>query len=478
MYGQLNAIAKEFNFPSTAGLCLYLHVNESGTVTTPRISDESWHMLWSHLFDLPSVHRSPPIGGRIEFDIDFQQARWYSSWLSTLYRDQAERPFSHATLSMAISSEPQDLVDGAFLHGQLPPPAQHSHSHSHSHTPRKLSLVNRFDLPPNRPEGRIESRRNLGPPDDIVLNTKAFSPIVHEEEPRSTREQLNNRVKSWRTSAVVEPSSLAGRGQVCLEAPDNVSLDGDVPASNKAELNLDDFTWSISSAGPDHGTASFESSSERLPSPDMARRILDDSPPTPSTATSWGPPLSYPSTPFSDHRPPSLDLAFLSVFSPAMSPITATSWGPSSTSSTFDFYQEEPRPRSIHLGERGEFSRPVTPSTATSCNVQFSYPPSLTTPFHHVQNSDPVQELRLPPRAQPWHFVWPYFEPGPTPVGNPRPEVQPWHFVWPYFEDQKIIESSIDIIKPVSTSRYPFLSICKLLPENASTRSHLLIFIM
>lgn len=478
MYGQLNAIAKEFNFPSTAGLCLYLHVNESGIVTTPRISDESWHMLWSHLFDLPSVHRSPPIGGRIEFDIDFQHARWYSSWLSTLSRDQAERPFSHATLSMAISSESQDLVDGALLHDQLPPPAQRGHSHSH--TPRKLSLVDRFDLPPNRREGRIEPRRNLGPPDDIVLSTKAFSPIVQEEESRSAQEQLDNRVKFWRASAVVESSSLAGRGQVCLEAsnlPDNVSLDGDVPASNKAELNLDDFTWSISSAGPDdHSTASFESSSERLPSPDMARRILDDSPPTPSTVTSWGPPLSYPSTPSSNYRPPSLDLAFVSVFSPAMSPITATSWGPSSTSSTFDFHQEEPRPRSIHLGERGEFSRPVTPSTATSCNVQISNPPPLTTPFHHVQNSDSAQELGLSPRSQPWHFVWPYF-PVPTPAGNPRPEAKPWHFVWPYFEDQKI-EGSIDIIKPVSTSRYPFLSICKLLPENILVRGHLLICII
>jgi len=466
VYGQLNAIAKEFNFPSTAGLCLYLHVNESGIVTTPRISDESWHMLWSHLFDLPSVPRSPPIGGRIEFDIDFQHARWYSSWLSTFSRDQAERPFSHAALSMAISSEPQDLVDGPFLHGQLPPPAQR-----HSHTPRKLSLVDRFDLPLNHQEDKIGSRRNLEPPDDIVFNTKTFSPIVHGEEPRSAREQLDNRVKSWRKSAVVKSSSLAGQGQICLEASDledNVSLDGDVTASTKTELNLDDFTWSISSAGPDdHGITSFESSSERLPSPDMARRILDDSLPTPSTATSWGPPLSYPPTPSSNHRPPSLDLAFLSIFSPAMSPVTATSWGPSSASSTFDFYQEGPRPRSIHLGERGEFSRPVTPSTATSCNAQLSYPPTLTTPFHHVQDSDPAQELRLSLKGRPWPFVWPYFEPVLTPVGNPQPESQPWHFVWPYFEDQKI-EGSIDIIKSASTSRYPFLLICKLLPKNAS----------
>lgn len=480
MYGQLTAIAKEFNFPSTAGLCLYLHVNEGGIVMTPRISDESWHMLWSHLFDVPSGHRSPPIGGRIEFDIDFQQARWYSSWLSTMFRDQVERPFSHAALSMPIPSEIQDSVDGLFLRDpdQLPPLAQRSHS---QHIPRKLSLVDRFDLPLNRQESRAESRKELGPPNHTVLDTKPLSPIVQEEVLHSAREQLDNRVKSWRAGAAVKPSSREAQGQTRLGASNNVSLDRGVPTSASIEFNLDDFTWSISSAGPsDCGIVSIESLSERLPSPDMARRMLDDSPLTPSTATSWGPPLSYPPTPLSDYRPPSPDLAFLSVFSPTMSPATATSWGPLSTSSTLDFCQEESRPRSIHLGERGEFSCPVIPSIATPWDVQLSNPPTPTVPFH-VQNSDFArffdlsQESRLSPGGQPWHFVWPHFEPVPTTAEDPRLEVQPWPFVWPCFVDQKI-EPPIETIK--QASRYPFLSICRPFPRNGSTRGHLLTYII
>jgi hypothetical protein len=38
MYGQLTAIAREFNFPSPVGLCLYLHVTEQGISIARRIS--------------------------------------------------------------------------------------------------------------------------------------------------------------------------------------------------------------------------------------------------------------------------------------------------------------------------------------------------------------------------------------------------------------------------------------------------------
>ena len=49
MFGQLNAIAREYNFPSTVGLCLYLHINENGITMSPRISDDSWQYLFGHL---------------------------------------------------------------------------------------------------------------------------------------------------------------------------------------------------------------------------------------------------------------------------------------------------------------------------------------------------------------------------------------------------------------------------------------------
>ena len=71
MYAQLSAIAREFNFPSTVGICLYMHVNEAGTLYTPRISEESWGILWGHLFEpnAPGPSGGLPISGRIEFDI-------------------------------------------------------------------------------------------------------------------------------------------------------------------------------------------------------------------------------------------------------------------------------------------------------------------------------------------------------------------------------------------------------------------------
>ena len=71
MYAQLGAIAREFNFPSIVGICLYMHANEGGILYTPRISEESWGILWGHLFDpnAPGPSGGLPISGRIEFDI-------------------------------------------------------------------------------------------------------------------------------------------------------------------------------------------------------------------------------------------------------------------------------------------------------------------------------------------------------------------------------------------------------------------------
>ena len=71
MYAQLGAIAREFNFPSTVGISLYMHVNEAGALYTPRISEESWGILWGHLFEQNATGPSGglPISGRIEFDI-------------------------------------------------------------------------------------------------------------------------------------------------------------------------------------------------------------------------------------------------------------------------------------------------------------------------------------------------------------------------------------------------------------------------
>ncbi|KAJ8456726.1 hypothetical protein ONZ45_g18603 [Pleurotus djamor] len=59
IYGQLTAIAREFNFPSTSGLCIYYHFSDGGYVSTPRVSDESWPFISSHVFEERSAV-SPP----------------------------------------------------------------------------------------------------------------------------------------------------------------------------------------------------------------------------------------------------------------------------------------------------------------------------------------------------------------------------------------------------------------------------------
>ncbi|KAF9453066.1 hypothetical protein P691DRAFT_695766 [Macrolepiota fuliginosa MF-IS2] len=452
MYGQLAAIAKEFNFPSTAGLCLYLHFNESGVVMTPRISEESWHMLWSHLFELPSNHRGLPIGGKIEFDIDLRQARWYTSWLSTLMRDNIEHPSSRIASDVRLDSRASVNEDASefdnFEAPYLSPPR--SSSNNLRHVPKKLSLLNRFDFPASRSESKSGAIQGLDLPEQPSVS-KVLSPIAQEEEPRSAKDQLDSRVKSWRASAVVKPTSLTGRGQISLDPvnlPNNVSLDEEA-SSNTGELNLEDFAWSISSVGPeDYDIMSIGVPSERLPSPDMARRMYDDCPPTPSTATTWGAPLSYPTSPLSDYRAPSLDIGFRNTFSAPLTPATATSWGPPSPMMSMEeWYQEVRRPVSIHLGDRGEFSRPVTPSTATTWGAPLSYPPTPVTPYH-VHTPDAAQRS------------FDYADEngiGPLRAHSQLVEGRPWKLVWPYFRAPQV--NGEPVKRTVQDSKYPYFSI-------------------
>lgn len=433
---------------------------------TPRISDESWHMLWSHLFESPSTPRGPPIGGKIEFDIDFQQARWYSSWLSTLIRDNVERPLSRVPSSAPsvahirgpsrtsigedISPEPDNLEGPHFIQSRSVPD-------NPRHVPKKLSLVDRFDFPANRPESKINPAWNLELPDQGPSASKALSPIAQEEEPQSARDELDDRVKSWRAAAVVKPTSLTGRGQPSLDPinlPNNVSLDEDTSSGADAELNLEDFTWSISSVGPeDYDIMTIETFSERLPSPDMALRMFYDCPPTPLTATTWGAPLSYPPSPLSDYRPPSLDLGFRTTFSAPLTPATATSWGPLSPAiSADDWYQEIRRPASIHLGDRGDFSRPVTPSTATTWGAPLSYPPTPITPY----------QVKTPDAAQ---RSFDYAHEHGVVASRSHSQLhegRPWHLVWPYFRARG---TDVEPVKETEQALgYPYISICKSSP--------------
>lgn len=84
MSGQLNAIAREFDFPSTMGISLYCKVVINGTTMTPRISECSWKYLSSHFFSTKSnsgTQETVTIGS-IEFDIDLNKAAWVNEWIS------------------------------------------------------------------------------------------------------------------------------------------------------------------------------------------------------------------------------------------------------------------------------------------------------------------------------------------------------------------------------------------------------------
>ncbi|KAF8655225.1 hypothetical protein AX16_003132 [Volvariella volvacea WC 439] len=379
MYAQLTAIAREFNFPSTTGLCLYFHFTENGVTMTPRISDEHWQHVWAYALDSSTPHR-PPISGKIEFDIDFRLARWYGTWLSSSHREQLDVPISanqspapsiahfrgdsRTTLAEVLAGDDQSEP-------RLPAPVSR-------HAPRKLSLVDRFDFMSARSISRPVSRGH-SPPEHPSMPQAVLSPIFQEEEPKTAKHDLEDRVKSWRASSMVNPSALAINGQTSLEPanlPNNLPLDDGILTADQP-LRLEDFAWSVSSVGPDDYDSMSVLSYERLPSPDIARRMYDDCPPTPSTMTTWGPPSYPPSDVDYEFEPAlSIDLGHRGVFSRPITPDTITSWGAPSFSQPPSPISERFCP-SVHLEYRFDFSRPVTPATATSWGpVSVTWPSS------------------------------------------------------------------------------------------------------
>ncbi|KAG8936743.1 hypothetical protein FRC02_012025 [Tulasnella sp. 418] len=115
------------------------------------------------------------------------------------------------------------------------------------------------------------------------------------------------------------------------------------------------------SFGPDSSCRSYDdliSNVDRYPSPDIAARMIEDSPPTPSTATSWGPGISpaWPFTPrpeypnwganggvreYESWRLPSPDIADRMLEDSPPTPTTATSWGPSYPDGEMNGYLSE-----------------------------------------------------------------------------------------------------------------------------------------
>jgi len=489
MYAQLTAIAREFNFPSTAGLCLYLHYSVGGVVVTPRISDEVWLSIWSGALEQQahppahSIMSQLNISARIEFDIDIHRARWYPIWLAS-----SRKTASDATVTPEMS-RPQSISHSRFNSRttNIDEPAEFNlddisaaqpykvPTPTFRHVPKKLSLVDRFDASP------LTALKQSEP--------HVLSPIVQEDEPKSAKHALERRVHSWIAGSSGKPSQLLPKA-ITVPEPEPISqtLPTILPQSpSDPELNLDEFAWSVSSSGPSSsGLESSASSQYRLPSIHVENRMESSVRLTPSTCTSFGPPEYDARSPLSmAARTPFLDLGQRMMDDVPITPSTATSWGPPSRPTSPLNMHHAP---SIHLGDRGEWSLPATPSTATSWGAPLSYPPTPASPYY-IPTPDLGQRSFDSPRLvgarstlgtpSPRARVWPYHlsnreqtnpsnlrqvasDPRSIPIDDSNPHSRaptkfshlnaskgtPWTHVWPYCasgsENRKIVQSVVE----------------------------------
>ncbi|KAI0028469.1 hypothetical protein K488DRAFT_89714 [Vararia minispora EC-137] len=500
LYAQLTAMAREFNFPSIVGLCVFLHITEQGITTTPRVSEETWQILWGHLFDArsPSVGISQiPVCGRIELDIDVYKARWYDSWVAQ--RQRAAVPSVAPSVShwrgdsrtTFLEDHPDDRSES------LPPPRPR-------HVPRQLSLLDRFE------SGSAVSSLN----NTMLRGMPEAEPDVptavpeHELEHRPD-DRLSRKVRSWRASSSLAPSPMAATGQISLDPvnmPNGIEIQSPpVIEDEEQELRLEDFQWSVSSEGPgDYETLDTPSEWRRVPSVhldaraegsvllsptsiatswgpeydeeamsyvswshvssvDLARRLEGSVLLSPSVATSWGPDdYAYdyiPALP-SSLAIPSPHIADRCLSDAPLTPTTATSWGPDDYD--YDHLSGPPPPShrlSPHIADRCLEDSPRTPTTATSWGPG-SYPPSearVSRPSTPDIAHRFVDDVRAPMKRLP--LVWPYL------VGAPLSPAGVGALVFPYFVPHETVSrmlwpyhTPVEALVPVDISlkkQYP-----------------------
>src|SRR6266702_1891384 len=366
MYGQLTAIAREFNFPSPVGLCIYMRIVEQGFTMTPRVSDETWPALWGHLFEAqsPSTQQSP-VCGHIEFDIERRKARWLDSWLTSIRRHAVDVPVSvPSSLSHWHGESKTSFDEKADEHLEVLPVARTRGWNRHI---RKLSLVDKLET-----LSVTSSAANAITGNGVASELpNSLATILQDDEPKTAKKVLEQRVQSWRASSSVAPTPIATTGQISFETvdiPNNTQL-GDVEILTEVEdvepLDLNDFAWSVSSMGPqDHESLASTFSSPRVSSVHLDRRVEGSVLLTPSTATSWGPKsLDY--SPVSTlFRLPSPDIGRRVTEDCPPTPSTVTSWGPEEL--LYSHMSPVFRLPSPDLGQRMLEDCPPTPSTATS----------------------------------------------------------------------------------------------------------------
>lgn len=413
---------------------------------TPRISDEIWSALWGHLFEArsPASASQMPICGRVEFDIDRRKARWFDSWLNFDRRHAADVPIS---VPASLSHWREDSKNSFFdERGDERPEAlsglQTEPRARHIHKPKKLSLVDRLEA-----FSLTSSTGNaIAGSGAVHALSNSLATVLHEDEPKTAKIALEKRVESWRASSSVAPTPMVTTSQASFDSPHvpkNIQLsDIDILAdTDGVDIDLNDFTWSASSAGPpDYYSLASPISGSHVPSVPLDRRLEGSVLLSPSTATSWGAETLDHSPMSTLFRLPSPDIGQRVIEDCPPTPSTATSWGP-----------EELLYSPVSVTFR-------LPSPDIGLRMLEDCPPTPTTELLHPPNS---MALRLPPLNLGMLMlgIWPYTssthssgDPATTKINmsgtpdfiglHPNGRVFPyfsaptrpaWVFAWPFF---------------------------------------------
>lgn len=462
--------------------------------TTPRISDDSWQTLWAYLSEPPPPNeRRALIAGKVEFDIDLRLARWYSVWVSSLHREISDYaghyyPSTAPSLIHYRADSRATVADRRSYDDDMGETVQQQSAPITRHVPRKLSLVERFDVSSSRPDIKHTPRTVDTPPEKIPSGSQILSTIIQEDEPKTAKQDLTIRVKSWREGAVVTPTHLASSGQTSLDPanlPNHMSLETLVssPTVDEVELKLEDYTWSVSSVGPPSFGDISPLPSSRPPSVHLANRLEGSVCSTPSAYTSCGP-LNDEIYWLASPSALSVHLANRLEGSVCSTPSVCTSFGPSN-----DEIHWPPSPisriPSPDIAQRMYEVIPETPTTATSWGALVSYPPS-------PRCASPNPSLDLGERSTSLEFGPPKVYPRSGATSDSLDGLKtgldiwagkPWSHVWPYNNDDHTsstaraspIRHRLDASSVVerhrfsedkhtvqSTFGYPYMTICEL----------------
>ncbi|KAI0254668.1 hypothetical protein BJV78DRAFT_1359146 [Lactifluus subvellereus] len=419
MYGQLTAIAREFNFPSSVGLCLYLQVVEQGFTMTPRISDEIWPALWSQFFEArsPTSVQLTPICGRIEFDIDRRKARWLDSWLNSDRRHAVDVPVSvPPSLSHGRGDSKNSFLDergdersDVMLGGVRS-----------RHIPKKLSLLDKLETL-SVTSSVANPVAGSGAINDLPTS---LATVLQDNQPKNAKNALEKRVESWRASSSVAPTPMAATGQNSLDPvniPNSIELNDTELSADPDDvggLDLDNFAWSVSSMGPpDHDSLTSPVSSFHVPSVHLDRRLEGSILLSPSTATSWGPETLDYSPMSSPFRFPSPDIGQRVIEDCPPTPSTATSWGPEEL-----LYSPESvisRLPSPDLGMRVLDDSPCTPLTVTTWDSPISKYGRSGASDIPTLHSNHVFPYFVAESCPAWTLTWPFHGPQTAPNSLP-----------------------------------------------------------